>query len=75
MDPSGIPVQVVAGTRELSALRAQEPHTFNFGHELLRTNATQRPPRAPTRVQRLGHVVLHTTKYIEALNWYLDNLG
>ena len=75
VDPSGIPVRVVAGTHELDELGAQNPHTFNFGHELLRTNATQRPPRVPTRVQRLGHVVLQTNKYIEALNWYLDNLG
>ena len=29
----------------------------------------------PAQVHRLGHVVLQTTKYIEALNWYLDNLG
>ncbi|MFZ3268198.1 MAG: VOC family protein, partial [Mycobacterium sp.] len=29
----------------------------------------------PTRVQRLGHVVLQTTKYREALDWYLDHLG
>jgi hypothetical protein len=26
-------------------------------------------------VQRLGHVVVQTTRYTEALNWYLDNLG
>ena len=29
----------------------------------------------PAQVHRLGHVVLQTTKYIKALNWYLDNLG
>jgi hypothetical protein len=75
VDPSGIPVRVVAGTHELETLPAQAPHMFNFGHELRRTNATQRPPREPTRVQRLGHVVLQTTKYTQALNWYLDNLG
>ena len=75
VDPSGIPVHVIAGAHELEALPAQSPHTFNLGHELRRVNATQRPPHEPTRVQRLGHVVLQTTKYIEALNWYLDNLG
>ena len=74
IDPSGISVRVVAGTHELP-LPAQPPHTFNFGHEMPRTNVTQRPPREPARVQRLGHVVLQTTKYTEALNWYLDNLG
>jgi hypothetical protein len=75
VDPSGIPVRVVSGTHRLHGLSAQIPHTFNFGHELRRANSTQRPPREPAKVQRLGHVVLQTTKYIEALNWYLDNLG
>ena len=60
---------------ELAELPAQQPHTFNFGHELRRTNATQRPPREPARVQRLGHVVLQSTKYIQTLNWYLDHFG
>ncbi len=74
-DPNGIPVRVVAGTRELPELPAQQPRIFNFGHELRRSNATQRPPREPARVQRLGHVVLQGTKYIETLNWYLDHIG
>jgi len=75
VDPSGIPVHVVAGSQKLDALPAQTPHTFNFGDDLNRANATQRPPRAPATVERLGHVVLQSTKYLAALNWYLDNLG
>lgn len=76
VDPSGVTVRVVSNTNELDALPAQEPHVFNFGRERHRpVNSTQRPPRVPTGVQRLGHVVLQTTRYIEALNWYLDNLG
>jgi hypothetical protein len=75
VDPSGVPVHVVAGMHPLAALQAQTPHTFNFGHDLRRVNATQRPPRAPAKVQRLGHLVLQTTKYLETLNWYLDHLG
>jgi catechol 2,3-dioxygenase-like lactoylglutathione lyase family enzyme len=75
VDPSGVTVRVVAGTHQLDALAAQTPHQFNFGHELRRINDVQRPPRVPTRVQRLGHVVMQTTKYREVLNWYLDHLG
>ncbi|MBE1546753.1 hypothetical protein GGC64_000761 [Mycobacterium sp. OAS707] len=75
IDPSGVPVHVVAGMHSMESLPAQAPHTFNFGHDLRRVNATQRPPRAPTKVQRLGHLVLQTTKYLETLNWYLDTLG
>ncbi|CAN5762654.1 VOC family protein [soil metagenome] len=74
-DPSGCHVRVVAGTHELPALPEQAAHTFNFGDDLDRINATQRPARVPARVQRLGHVVLQSTTYLETLNWYLDNLG
>jgi Glyoxalase/Bleomycin resistance protein/Dioxygenase superfamily len=75
VDPSGFPVQVVAGMHDLPAMPGQVAHVFNFGDGLLRANATQRPTRAPARVRRLGHVVVQTTRYTQALNWYLDNLG
>ncbi|MEU6580355.1 2,3-dihydroxybiphenyl 1,2-dioxygenase [Nocardia sp. NPDC046763] len=75
VDPSGLPVRVAAGMHQLPALPAQEPHVFNFGHDLVRVNAAQRPPRVPTRIQRLGHMVWQTTKYVESLNWFLDHLG
>jgi hypothetical protein len=74
-DPGGVPVKVVAGLHELAELPAQPPHVFNFGRQVTRTNTTQRPPRAPAVVQRLGHVVMQSAKYLEVLNWYLDNLG
>ncbi|BBZ39917.1 VOC family protein [Mycobacterium conspicuum] len=75
VDPSGIAVRVVAGMHELPPLPGQASHTFNFGTDLHRTNATQRPGRVPARIQRLGHLVVESTKYRETLNWYLDNLG
>jgi catechol 2,3-dioxygenase-like lactoylglutathione lyase family enzyme len=74
-DPSGVRVRLVSDTHELAALPAQEPLIFNVGRDVARINATQRPPREPARVQRLGHVVLQTTKYREALDWYLGHLG
>lgn len=74
-DPSGARVRVVSDTHELPVLPAQTPHTFNFGHDVARANVTQRPPREPAKVQRLGHVVLQTTRYREALDWYLRHLG
>lgn len=74
-DPGGLTVRVVAGTHQLEPLPSQPPHTFNAGHEVQRINATQRPPRRPATVQRLGHLVLQTTTYLQTLNWYLDTLG
>jgi catechol 2,3-dioxygenase-like lactoylglutathione lyase family enzyme len=75
VDPGGMTVRVVHGVHELEDLPAQAPQQYNFGHELTRINITQRPPHEPTRVQRLGHLVLQTTKYRETLDWYLDHLG
>jgi len=75
VDPNGTPVRVVAQTHELPALPAQQPLTFNVGHDVTRVNATQRPPREAATVQRLGHVVLQTTTYLNTLNWYLEHLG
>src|SRR5690349_14569350 len=74
-DPSGAAVRVVADTHELPALASQPTQVLNVGHDVRRANATQRPPREPARVQRLGHVVLQTTRYLETLNWYLEHLG
>ncbi|WP_396926922.1 VOC family protein [Mycolicibacterium sp.] len=74
-DPGGMPVRVVAGAHELAELPGQQPHRFNFGRELVRINNTQRPPREPARIQRLGHVVLQRTRYRRSLDWYLDHLG
>jgi catechol 2,3-dioxygenase-like lactoylglutathione lyase family enzyme len=82
-DPSGIPVAVVAGTTEYAELPGQVPLTLNTGitadqhrtRAFPRVNATQRIAREPTRVQRLGHVVLETPRFHAALDWYLETLG
>jgi len=74
-DPSGVPVRVVAGLHQLPGLPDQRPQVVNAGHDLMRINATQRPARAPARVQRLGHLVLQSSRYLQSLNWYLDHLG
>ncbi len=74
-DPSGLPVRVVTRTNEHVALPHQSPRTVNFGNDVRRANTTQRPPREPARVQRLGHVVLQTAKYLQVLDWYLDHFG
>ncbi len=34
-----------------------------------------RPPRLPAPVERLGHVVLESTTYLQTLDWYLDLFG
>jgi catechol 2,3-dioxygenase-like lactoylglutathione lyase family enzyme len=75
LDPSGFPVRVVHGMEELPPLPEQTPVLLNFGTHHARHNITQRPPREPARIQRLGHVVLETPVFTRALDWYLGTLG
>jgi catechol 2,3-dioxygenase-like lactoylglutathione lyase family enzyme len=74
-DPSGFPVHVVYGIPELPALPERAPLRFNVGSGPARVNATQRPARRPAEIQRLGHVVLGSTRFRAALDWYLDTFG
>ena len=74
-DPSGARVRVVTGCHSLAALPGQVPLVHNVGGRVARANTPQRPPREPARVERLGHVVLQTPRYREALDWYLEHLG
>ena len=74
-DPSGMAVKVVAGQHTLPAQPGQRPQVRNTGTADTRINTTVRPPRVPARVQRLGHVVLQSTRYLQTLNWYLDTFG
>jgi catechol 2,3-dioxygenase-like lactoylglutathione lyase family enzyme len=75
VDPSGIPVGVVHGADVGQPLPGQAPLPFNTGTSRQRVNGTQRPAREPARVQRLGHVVLQTPRFLAALEWYLQTLG
>ncbi|MFE1880093.1 VOC family protein [Streptomyces diastatochromogenes] len=74
-DPGGLRVRVVADPDELPALPGQQAQRLNFGGDHDRMNDTQRPPREPAGVRRLGHVVLQSTTYLRTLNWYLEHLG
>ena len=54
---------------------AHERRELGVGVGPVRANATQRQARRPAQIQRLGHVVLGTTRFGAALDWYLDTLG
>jgi catechol 2,3-dioxygenase-like lactoylglutathione lyase family enzyme len=74
-DPSGFPVRVVYGVTEFPSLPERAPLALNFGAGPVRVNGTQRPGRRPAEIQRLGHVVLGSTRFRTALDWYLNTLG
>ena len=74
-DPSGFPVRVVHGVPDLARAARARPAAAELR---VRAGAGQRHPAAgprPAEIQRLGHVVLGTTRFRAALDWYLDTLG
>ena len=74
-DPSGFPVRVVHGVPEPARATRARPAAAELR---VRAGAGQRHPaagRRPAEIQRLGHVVLGTTRFRAALDWYLDTLG
>ncbi|MQY29259.1 VOC family protein [Nocardia aurantia] len=75
-DPSGARVRIVGGVTDHPALPAQAIWTeHNTGDRVARINRGQRAPREPALIERLGHVVLQSDRYLETLNWYLAHLG
>ncbi|HEX2315286.1 MAG TPA: 2,3-dihydroxybiphenyl 1,2-dioxygenase [Thermomonospora sp.] len=73
--PSGSKIRVVYGAPEAGGLELQRPLVCNTGGRVARVNETQRPPREPARVERLGHVVLSTPVFPRDLDWFLHHLG
>ena len=75
-DPGGARVRVISGAITHPALPdATAERQYNFRDHPARVNTPQRAPLAPAQVQRIGHIVLQSNRYLETLNWYLEHLG
>ena len=75
-DPIGFTVDVVHGIEPVATLPTrQQPLPLNTPFAKPRVNATQRPPRAPADIWKLGHCVVQTPRFAEAATWYMRHLG
>ncbi|MDH5171835.1 MAG: VOC family protein [Gammaproteobacteria bacterium] len=74
-DPNGVQVRVACFNdwRELPACGPAP--LANRGPDRARTNSPLRPPRRPSRVLRLGHMVLGTPQWEATARFYIDTLG
>lgn len=74
-DPNGLQVRVAyfENWRELPS--CGDAQLANRGADRPRTNAPLRHPRSPSRVLRLGHMVLGTPQWESTARFYIDNLG
>lgn len=74
-DPNGLTVKVAVfpDWRELPG--CGEAPAVNRGDDKPRINETRRPPRAASRVLRLGHMVLGTPDWEATARFYIDTFG
>ena len=74
-DPNGLEVKVAyfEDWRELPD--CSDTSSVNRGSNRQRVNLTRRQPRLPSRVLRLGHMVLGTPAWESSARFYIDTLG
>jgi catechol 2,3-dioxygenase-like lactoylglutathione lyase family enzyme len=74
-DPNGVTVKVACfeDWRELPC--CGEAPAVNRGDSRPRVNRTRRPERCPSRVLRLGHMVLGTPQWEATARFYIDTFG
>jgi catechol 2,3-dioxygenase-like lactoylglutathione lyase family enzyme len=74
-DPNGVTVKVGYFETWRALPHCDAPPATNRGDDKPRINATRRPPRVPSRVLRLGHMVLGTPDWEATARFYIDTLG
>jgi catechol 2,3-dioxygenase-like lactoylglutathione lyase family enzyme len=74
-DPDGLPVEVVYGIAPADPLPMREPLTVNYARKKHRRGSTQRIPKAPAQILRLGHALFFATDFERTLAWYRGNFG
>jgi catechol 2,3-dioxygenase-like lactoylglutathione lyase family enzyme len=74
-EPNGYTIEVVHGISTLPPLPVKR-QDINWRDSLYeRVGEVMRIHKGPSRVMRIGHVVLATTKLPETLKWFRDTLG
>ena len=74
-DPDGFLVEVIHGQQPVDQLAVPPPLPWNEGGRNDRLSAFRRPPRGPSHVLRLGHVVLSVRDFWLSERWYKERFG
>ena len=74
-DPVGMQVEIVYGRTPLEALEPASAHEFNMNGQRPRVGILPSVKRGPSRVRRLGHLVLESADPQTLYEWYNKHLG
>jgi catechol 2,3-dioxygenase-like lactoylglutathione lyase family enzyme len=74
-DPDGFNIEIVAERGGTSEIEVEREFVTNDSHGRPRNNAPKRVGAGPSRIERLGHLVLGITDFARAEQWYKSRLG
>jgi hypothetical protein len=75
-EPNGYQIELVHGIERLPALESTPERLLNTAAQpLQRAGVLQRLGREVSRIKRLGHASMATTKYRETNRWFQETLG
>lgn len=74
-DPQGMTVEVAHGRTPFQALTAAPAHAFNMDGEVKRQGSLPKIQHGPSRVRRIGHLVLESADPASVYAWYHQHLG
>lgn len=75
IDPDGNTVEIVHGTEKTEPLIVPTQRFNSASERDRRRNTIVRPTHGPSRVLRLGHVVVRSPQVARLANWYAHTLG
>ena len=74
-DPVGMSVEVVYGREALESMEAAPSHAFNMNGERHRVGELPAVAYGPSKVKRLGHLVLESADPEKLYGWYSRHFG
>jgi catechol 2,3-dioxygenase-like lactoylglutathione lyase family enzyme len=74
-DPQGMQVEIVHGQAALDPIDPAPSHAFNMNGQKPRAGMLPNIGRGPSRVRRIGHLVLESGDPGCVYGWYHDHLG
>ena len=74
-DPQGMQVEIVYGREPLDAIDPAPAHAYNMNGQREREGMLPAISQGPSRVRRIGHLVLESADPARVYSWYNQHLG
>lgn len=74
-DPDGYEIAITAESQDMSSAKEQSAPKINYPNATNRIDETKHRMSGPSKIMRLGHVVLNVANFRESESWYKSHFG